>query len=172
MATTSGDFPLNYPLSSDPVNVHGDIRYLAEDVRDALSGLDLSVIQIRVKNTSSESLPAGTPVYATGFDTLTTIAKSLPATTSPILGLLKQTLAVGSEGVVVVAGVLSGINTSGFGDPEILAGEILYVGSGGGLSTTQSGGAVGVIAKKAVEGVVIVEAKGNGTWGALKAGLA
>jgi hypothetical protein len=40
------------------------------------------------------------------------------------------------------------------------------------LSTTQSGGAVGVIAKKAVEGVIIVEAKGNGTWGALKAGLA
>jgi hypothetical protein len=85
---------------------------------------------------------------------------------------LKQTLAVGSEGVVVVAGVLSGINTSGFGNPATLAGEILYVGSGGGLSTTQSGGAVGVIAKKAVEGVIIVEAKGNGTWGALKAGLA
>jgi hypothetical protein len=65
---------------------------------------------------------------------------------------------------------MENINTSGFSD-----GDVLYVGESGGLSATQpsgGSGAVGIVAYSAAEGVIIVEAKGNGTWGALKAGLA
>ena len=49
---TSGNFPLPYPLSTDPVNVHGDIAILAQEVSETLDGLDLSIIQISVINDS------------------------------------------------------------------------------------------------------------------------
>jgi hypothetical protein len=112
-------------------------------------------------------LPAGTPVYATGYTTKTTIAKCLPSTTDPILGLLKQELVNGSEGIVVVAGVMEDINTSSFSN-----GDVLYVGPSGGLTNVEGSGAVGIVAHASSNGIIIVEAKGNGTWGALKAGLA
>lgn len=167
---TSGNFNLQYPEASDPVNVHGDIKVLAEDVRDALSGLDLSVIQVRVKNDSGETLNATTPVYVTGFDTLTLVDKAT-RTTSPIFGLLKNTVAQNAEGIVVVAGVLSNVNTSGF-----TAGSTLYVNDSGALTSTRpanGGPAVGIVARSDSNfGVIIVEAKGNGTWGSLRDGLA
>jgi hypothetical protein len=62
------------------------------------------------------------------------------------------------------------INTSGFSD-----GDILYAAAGGGLTSTRpatGSGAIGIVAYAASDGIIIVEAKGNGTWGALKAGLA
>jgi hypothetical protein len=167
MAQTSGNFPLRYPQSTDPVNVHGDIANLAEDIKYALSGLDLSVIQVSVINASGQTLPAGTPVYVTDYSTATKVNKAVPSTINPILGLLKQDLVNNSQGVCVVAGVLENIDTRNFDN-----GDVLYVGSDGWLTKTQSGGAVGIVAKKSVDGIIIVEAKGNGTWGALKAGLA
>ena len=99
----------------------------------------------------------------------TTIAKALPLTESPILGLLKTPVANGSDGIAVVAGVMENINTSGFEN-----GDVLYVGTSGGLTNvrpTGGSGAVGVVAHASNTGVIIVEAKGNGTWGALKDGL-
>jgi hypothetical protein len=167
MAQTSGDFNLRYPQASDAVNVHGDIANLAQDVNGALSGLDLSVIQVSVINASGQTLPAGTPVYVTDYSTATKVNKAVPSTTNPILGLLKQDLTNNSQGVCVVAGVLKSIDTRNFEN-----GDVLYVGSDGWLTTTQSGGAVGIVAKSDASGIIIVEAKGNGTWGALKAGLA
>lgn len=167
MAQTSGNFPLRYPQASDAVNVHGDIANLAEDVSTVLSGIDLSVIQISVINDSGQSLPAGSPVYVTDYSTATKINKALPTTTSPILGLLKQSLAHGAQGVCVVAGVLNNVDTRNFNN-----GDILYVAENGWLTQHRSGGAVGIVAKSAINGTIIVEAKGNGTWGALKAGLA
>ena len=71
---------------------------------------------------------------------------------------------------MVVAGVLEDINTSNH-----TTGDILYIGEEGGLTHTRpdgGSGAVGIVAHAAELGVIIVEAKGNGTWGALKAGLA
>ena len=50
-------------------------------------------------------------------------------------------------------------------------GDILYVGENGGLTNTSGTGAVGIVAHASSDGIIIVEAKGNGTWGALKAGL-
>jgi hypothetical protein len=169
MTNTSGDFPLPYPEATDPVNVHGDIKDLAFEVSQTLDSLDLSVIQVSVLNNSGVAISAGDPVYATGYTTATTIAKATPST-SPILGLSKQTLQNGSSGIVVVAGVLKNVNTSSFSN-----GDVLYVGSSGGLTNTRpdgGSGAVGIVAHSNVSGTIIVEAKGNGTWGALKAGLA
>jgi hypothetical protein len=172
MTNTSGSYPLPYPESTDPVNVHGDIRDLASSVSTTLQALNLSVIQVNVKNTSGSTLNAGWPVYATGESNgIVTIDKALPETTKPVLGLLRTTLTNNQSGIVVVAGVMTGINTSN--TDWGVAGDILYVGATGGLSTTTSGAAVGILAvKHSTNGAIIVEAKGNGTWGALKAGLA
>ena len=167
MATTNdGVFNLPFPESTDPVNVHSDIKALADRLKIVLPPLGLSAFQISVINDGPDLLPAGTPVYATGYTTKTTIHKYLPSTISPVLGLLKQPLASGSEGICIVAGVLENINTSGFSN-----GDILYVGENGGLTNTSGTGAVGIVAHASSDGIIIVEAKGNGTWGALKAGL-
>jgi len=65
---------------------------------------------------------------------------------------------------------MEGLNTSGFA-----AGQTLYVGISGGLTNVRPEGgsaAVGICAvADNVNGIVIVEAKGNGTWGALRDGL-
>ena len=167
MATTNdGIFNLPFPQSTDPVNVHGDIKALADRLKIVLPPLGISAFQISVINDSGETLPAGTPVFANGYSTTTTVDKCLPTTPSPILGLLKQELQDGAQGICVVAGVMENINTSAFAN-----GDVLYVGSEGGLSDLATHGAVGIVAHAAVDGIIIVEAKGNGTWGALKAGL-
>jgi hypothetical protein len=167
--TDDGLFNLPYPLAEDPVNVHGDIEALADRLKIILPPLGLSQFQIQVKNTGGSTLAAGTPVYVTGYTTVTTVSKAI-STTSPILGLLKTSLANNAEGIAVVAGVMEDINTSGFS-----AGDVLYVAETGGLTATRpaaGSGAVGIVAHAASDGIIIVEAKGNGTWGALKAGLA
>ena len=161
---------IKYPLENSPVNVHGDFKKLAESLDAILPAYGVSYFQINVKNTSGGAISAGVPVYATGYEAKTTIAKALPGTSSPILGLLKNDTANGSDGIVVVAGVMEGLNTSSF-----LAGQVLYVGESGGLTNVRpSGGsaAVGICAyAHNVNGIIIVEAKGNGTWGALRDGL-
>jgi hypothetical protein len=162
--TTNYDLP--YPLATDPVNVHGDIRELVQKLEAVLPLASYS--QVRVLNNSGVAITAGDPVYVTGYTTATTIAKATSSTTQPILGLAKTDVAIGANGIVVVSGILENVNTSSF-----TAGDILYAGPTGGLTTTQdNGGAVGIVAHAAATGLIIVEAKGNGTWGALKAGLA
>jgi hypothetical protein len=167
MATgESNNYDLPYPLSADPVNVHGDIQQLVEKLEAVLPLSSYS--QLAVLNNSGQTINAGDPVYVTGYNQQTTVAKATSSTTQPILGLAKNTIAAAASGIVVVSGILEGINTSGF-----TAGDILYAGPSGGLTTTlDTGGAVGIVAHAAQSGLVIVEAKGNGTWGALKAGLA
>lgn len=163
-ATNNFDIP--FPVSTDFVNVHGDIEALANKLDIVLPLASYS--QLAVLNNSGVAINAGDPVYVTGYATKTTIAKATSATTQPILGLAKTAIPNGDDGIVVVSGILENINTSGF-----TAGDILYAGASGGLTTTQDvGGAVGIVAHAASSGLVIVEAKGNGTWGALKAGLA
>jgi hypothetical protein len=162
-------YNLPYPLADDSVNVHGDIKQLVEKLEAVLPLASYS--QIKVYNNTSSSFVAGTPVYVTGFSTNTTIGKSLPNTSSPVLGLLKRDTPAGSTGIAIVSGILENVNTSSWS-----AGDILYIAEAGGLTNARpSGGspAVGIVGySSATEGIIIVEAKGNGTWGALKAGLA
>lgn len=171
MATTPNGLNLPYPEATDPVNVHGDIYKLVSKLEEVLPPLGVSNFQIPVLNETGSTIPAGTPVYATAsLDGRTTVAPALPEN-KPILGLAKQAIANNTTGIVVVAGILDGINTTGYGD----VGSVLYVAETGGLTTVQSANgaaAVGVVAvKHSSSGVIIVEAKGNGTWGSLKAGL-
>jgi hypothetical protein len=180
MATdkTTGQFEISFPKATDPVNVHGDMEQLAEDVKESLESIDVSIIQIDVKNISGINLIAGTPVYIFNY------SETLPGVkhytedlwdaevVKPVLGLLKSSLDNNEIGKVVVAGVLANVNTSSFS-----AGDVLYVSRpDGGLTQTRptaGSGAVGIVAyAHTTNGIIIVEAKGNGTWGALKAGLA
>jgi len=166
MATgQSNSYDLPYPLAEDSVNVHGDIKQLVEKLEAVLPLSSYS--QIRVLNNSGVLISAGDPVFVTGYTTATTVSKATSSTTQPILGLAKTSIPNGANGIIVVSGVLENINTSGFS-----AGNILYAGTSGGLTTTQDiGGAVAVVVYASENGIISVDSKGNGTWGALKAGL-
>jgi hypothetical protein len=171
-ATTTYDLP--YPLLSDPVNVHGDIQSLAEQIELILPSLGLPYFTHEVKNVSGASIAKGDPVYVTGFSTKTTVAKSVATNlaTFPVLGLAQSAIGNGTDGVVVTSGIFTDVNTNSYS-----AGNILYVGTTGGLTATQpatGSGAVAIVAKSnSTTGVLVVgQPKGNGSWGALKNGLA
>jgi hypothetical protein len=170
--TNDGKLDLPFPVSTDPVNVHGDIKALADRLKIVLPPLGLSAFQITVINKSDQTLDAGYPVYITGHSTKPEVSYATPSTTQPILGLLKQSLANNAEGIVVVGGVMENINLSG---SSFINGKPVYIAVGGGLTgtrpTTGNATAVGVVAATGTNGILIVQAKGNGTWGALKDGL-
>ncbi len=169
--TTNYDLP--YPLSSDSVNVHEDIQDLAEAIDAILPTLGLPYHTLEVSNTSGVTIVKGDPVYIIGHGaTKPRVAKSDASTLStfPVIGLAQANITNTSDGVVVLTGVFTGVNTSSF-----TVGNRLYVAAGGGLTQTQpttGGGVVGVVAKSAASGTILVGAsKGNGTWGSMKAGL-
>jgi hypothetical protein len=169
-ATVIYDLP--YPLISDPVNVHEDIQSLAEQVELVISGVGVPFISYEVTNNSGETISKGDPVYITGYSgttTKTTVARSDSddENTFPVLGLAQSEISNNTDGVIVIAGVFDNVDTSSF-----TAGDKLYVNSGGGLTNSGSG-AIGTVAKASNNGIIILlKPKGNGTWGALKEGMA
>ena len=171
-ATTTYDLP--YPVLTDPVNVHEDIQSLAERIEDVISNVGLPFISLEVRNTTGATIAKGTPVYISGYSTKPLIAKcdSDDLTTFPMIGITQAAISNNTEGVIIISGVFEDIDTSSY-----TAGEILYVANGGGLTDTiptGGSGAVAIVAKShATAGVLVVgQPKGNGTWGALKNGLA
>lgn len=167
----SSEFQLPYPEGQDPVNVHGDIQDLVQRLEVVLPPLGVSQFQLPVINNTAAEITVGTPVYVSGYSTATEISPSTSADTYPILGLTKETIAAGGTGLVVVAGVLDGINLS---STEFSVGNTVYVAESGGITGVRpdnGAAAVGIVARVGVDGVIIVEAKGNGTWGALRDGL-
>jgi hypothetical protein len=174
MADITNNYGLTFPESTDAVNVHNDIKKLADDVDDAISSLDASNVRVKVINNSGSTIGAAQPVYAVGHENNKTEIALFTSSLSdnyPFLGLTKTSLDDGDSGEVVVAGVLTNVNTSGSNFGEV--GSLLYVDAYGALTTTVTGGAIGIVAVKNVStGVIVIQAKGNGTWGALKAGLA
>jgi hypothetical protein len=160
---------LPYPLESDPVNVHGDIKTLVDRLDIVLPSA--SYVEIPFVNKSGSTLTAGTPVFVVGHDgTNIEVDIYTPSDSNPILGLVKASTLNNAVGIVVIAGILSGVNTSGFAE-----GSTLYVGQNGGLDdTAPTGGspavAINVFADPA-NGIVIIGAKGSPTWGSLKQGL-
>jgi hypothetical protein len=165
----SSKYQLPFPQPVDAVNVHGDIKSLVERLETVLP--QASYVDIPVKNTSGQSLDAGTPLYITGHDgTNVTVSYANGSTTSPVIGLAKATMANNSVGIAVVAGVVSSVNTASFDN-----GSPLFVASSGGLTdewNEDAGSAVAmVIYKHATNGIIVVGAKGDGTWGSVKLGL-
>jgi hypothetical protein len=170
--TNTYDFP--YPILTDPVNVHEDIQSLAEAVDAVLPTLFAPLHTLEVRNVSGTSIVKGDPVYITGYTTKPTVARSVAENleTFPVVGLAQSNFGSGSDGVIVLSGIFSSINTNAYS-----AGDVLYVATGGGLTSTQpaaGSGAVAVVARNhSTLGVLIVgQPKGNGTWGSMKAGLA
>jgi hypothetical protein len=172
MASGESDvYGIPFPIGTDPVNVHQDIKQLVQNLELLLPNVSYS--QIRVFNNTSSLIGAKSPVYVTGYENnATTVGPAVAITTQPILGLAKDDIPINGHGIVVVSGILSDVNTSSY-----LAGTILYVGEQGGVTSTRpsssASAAVGVVGfSSSIKGIIIVEAKGNGSWGALKAGLA
>jgi hypothetical protein len=176
-ATTTYDLP--YPILTDPVNVHGDIQSLAEQIELVLPGLGLPYFTYEVKNSSGVTINKGDPVYATGYSTKTTVAKSVSGTlaTFPVIGLAQSNISNGSDGVIIVSGIFAGTADIPLNTSSYTAGNILYVGTSGGLTATQpagGSGAVGVVLRSnaSLGAIVVGQPKGNGSWGSMKAGLA
>jgi hypothetical protein len=193
MATgVSSNYPtMKYPLASDPVNVHGDIKVLVDALNDILPPLGMTSVASPVRNASSSlTLPAGTPVFISGSTYHSGKSKPLvqrynPSSPDhnpnfPILGLLQTDMLPASntdpedgDGIAVVSGIIQ-INTTSLGP----AGTKIYIDDNGvlveGRPSTGPGRYVGVVAIQATKpngGMIVVQAKGNGTWGALKDGL-
>jgi hypothetical protein len=172
-STTTYGIP--YPLSSDPVNVHEDIQALSEAIEVLIGTVGPSYHTLEVTNNSGSSIAKGDPVYISGYGTSKpTIAKcdSDDLATFPFVGLAQAAISNSSDGVIVLSGVFSGLNTNSYN-----VGNILYVANNGGLTATRpatGSGAVAVVLKKnTTTGILLVgQPKGNGSWGSLKAGLA
>jgi hypothetical protein len=171
---------LSYPIASDPVNVHGDFKVLVDALNNILPPLGYGAAYLDIRNVSGSPIAIGTPVFITGHVSYggslkSTVAKYNPSSPShnanvPILGLAKTDIEDGANGIVIVSGVLQ-TNTTGYGP----AGTKVYVDSTGSLvgerPTTGPARYVAVVAVQATQGLLIVQTKGNGTWGALKDGL-
>lgn len=192
MATgVSSNYPtMKYPIASDPVNVHGDIKVLVDALNDILPPLGMTSVASPVRNASSSlTLPAGTPVFISGSIShggklKPLVQKYNPSSSDhnpnfPILGLLQADMLPASstdgDGIAVVSGIIQ-MNTTVFGD--VTAGAKIYIDSTGNLvavrPTTGPARYVGVLAIKETKpngGMIVVQTKGNGTWGALKDGL-
>ena len=166
------DFP--YPVATDPVDIVGDIQSLAERMEAVLFAAE-SNITIEVTNVSGVSIAKGDPVYVSGFNNTSgkpQVTKLTNTMNYPMLGLAKSEIATTTDGVLVISCNFSIVATASYS-----VGYILYTGTSGGLTATQpatGGTAVGVVAKShATTGVIIVgKPTGNGSWAALKAGLA
>jgi hypothetical protein len=173
MAETS-TYDLPYPLNTDPVDVAGDLQSLAEAIEAVLPTIGAPYHTLEVRNVSGVSITKGDPVYISGYSTKPTIAKANASTigTFPVVGLAQSNIGNATDGVIVISGVFSNINTNSY-----TAGDVLYVASGGGLTTTKPTSnvvTVGIVSKSdATSGIIIVTSPRSreATWGALKEGL-
>ena len=170
---------LSYPIASDPVNVHGDFKVLVDALNNILPPLGYGAAYIDVRNTTDDTIPQGVPVFISGsISGKSLIQKYNPSSVShnpdvPILGLVKNDIPNNSNGLVIVSGVIQ-MNTTSLGS----AGTKVYVDNTGtlvaGRPATGPARYIAVVAIQATlneGGMLIVQTKGNGTWGALKDGL-
>ena len=170
---------LSYPIASDPVNVHGDFKVLVDALNNILPPLGYGAAYIDVRNTTGTTISQGIPVFISGsLSGKSLIQKYDPSSVShnpdvPILGLVKNDIPNNSNGLVIVSGVIQ-MNTTSLGS----AGTKVYVDNTGtlvaGRPATGPARYIAVVAIQATlaeGGMLVVQTKGNGTWGALKDGL-
>jgi hypothetical protein len=173
------NYDIPYPTPSSPVNVAGDLQALAERIDVVLPTIGLPFHTLEVTNDSGVSIAKGDPVYVSGFNNTSgkpevTKSQASDITTFPVVGLAQSAIGDGNDGVIVLSGVFTGIDTSAYS-----SGDLLYTASSGGLTATQpitattNSAVVGVVSKANLNGVILVGAfRGNSTWGSMKAGLA
>ena len=182
MPQASSNYPtMQYPIASDPVNVHGDFKVLVDALNNILPPLGYGAAYIDVRNTTGTTISQGIPVFISGsLSGKSLIQKYDPSSVShnpdvPILGLVKNDIPNNSNGLVIVSGVIQ-MDTTFLGDAP--AGTKVYVDNTGtlvaGRPATGPARYIAVVAIQATlaeGGMLIVQTKGNGTWGALKDGL-
>jgi hypothetical protein len=108
-----------------------DLTY--DDANNELT-IDSNHVEVACTNNSGASISVGTPVYQTGAsgNNITIApADADDAAKMPAIGLTASTIANGSDGTVVIMGVVTGLDTSAF-----TAGDVVYVGTTAGTLTT------------------------------------
>jgi hypothetical protein len=132
-ATFDGIVNLNQQTNANADIVVADGSHLVGDVLGSLT--------VPCKNTSGVTLVKGTPVYVTGTVGATNTVEVAKATcdtfsTMGAIGVLESTLVNNAFGHVITHGVLSGVDTSGWG-----VGDEVYVSNvAGNISNTKSYG--------------------------------
>jgi hypothetical protein len=127
----------------------GDATTFEAYITNAVNANDIIV---NVRNTSGQTLPIGTPVYATGVtgDNINVSpASGSSSSTMPAIGLLTTQLANNETGNVVLSGKLIGVDTSGF-----TAGQNIYVAPNGGFTNVKPSGDTNLIQNMAIVGKV------------------
>jgi hypothetical protein len=124
-------------------------------------------VEVPVKNVHTALITKGTPVYIFGSVGSSGILEVKPADASvsgsmPALGLLKQDLTPNAEGSCVTAGKLRNLITSPIDGATPVEGDVIYVKSGGGLTTTKPQGSSNLIQNMGKVGVV--STSNNGTF--------
>jgi hypothetical protein len=102
---------------------------------------------ITIKNITGTTIQKGTPCYITGSGTGGNIAGVLPANASnpalmPAGVIAGETILAGAEGIGLINGFISGVNTSAF-----TPGATIYVAPGGGYTSTKPTGSSVLIQK-------------------------
>src|SRR5210317_1844492 len=120
-------------------------------------------LQFTALNSTGATITKGSPVYVAGHTTETQVADAdnSSASTMPAFGIAKDDIANGATGTIVIAGEISGINTSSF-----TVGDELYVGTGGALTATKPTGTaliqkVAKVTKAAASGEILVTGAGR-----------
>lgn len=121
-------------------------------------------LQFTALNNTGTTIALGKAVYvsgAQGSDTTIALADNSSASTMPAFGITKESIANGATGVVVIGGLLAGVNTSSFSE-----GDVLYVSTSGDLTDTKPTGTaliqnMGKVAKAAASGSIIVTGAGR-----------
>ena len=106
---------------------------------------EAKLVFIECKNTSGSAISKGTPVYQTGTVGATDVIEVDAADASDedkmaAIGLLQTDLANNAFGKVVITGELLNITTSPIDGVTPVAGDTIYVKSGGGLTLTKPTG--------------------------------
>jgi len=120
-------------------------------------------LQFTALNSTGATITKGSPVYVSGHTTETQVADAdnSSASTMPAFGIAKDDIANGATGTIVIAGEITGINTSSY-----TVGDELYVGTSGALTATKPTGTaliqkVAKVTKAAASGEILVTGAGR-----------
>jgi hypothetical protein len=134
----------HWDVYHNPTN--GNVRVFAR-VGNEVNQIETSVLTIDVKSSeTSVTIAAGDPVYYTGREFSTKLAKVARADASDsdkmrAIGLATTSIAPGARGTVTILGEVASLDTSGLSGAlpggASNVGRVVYVGVGGGLTLSQ-----------------------------------
>jgi len=150
------DFPISSILSIDSIKRFTSERFISSggslptggDIDQVLTKLSSTdgdadweyphTLYVTVRNVSGGTLPKGTPVHAndvTGNVADVIAADASNSSAMPATYVLNEQINNNAQGVAIVIGTITGIDTSAFS-----AGDVVYVASGGGFTNVKPTG--------------------------------